>query len=106
MLETLLESRSRKARSATGTVMSVTAHTLLIAAAVYATAQARVAPRTALTIARPLYFPPAVQMVHPGSVVRLVRLPTIARRLVFVPTVTVDVVPSIDVSGVLSKPAD
>jgi hypothetical protein len=40
MLETLLESRSRREGSAGGAIVSVTAHTALIAVAVYATAQA------------------------------------------------------------------
>src|SRR3954469_16185436 len=106
MLETLLESRSRKARSATGTVVSVTAHTVLIAAAVYATAQARVSPPTVLTMARPLYFPPPVRAVHPGGPARTVTIPRIMKRLVFVPPVHVEFAPPIDVSGVLSRPAD
>jgi protein TonB len=42
VLQTLLESRSRKERSTGGAIASVTAHSVLIAAALHATAQARV----------------------------------------------------------------
>src|SRR3954471_12607346 len=55
MLDTLLESRGKKHRSVGGAVVSVCAHTTLIAAAVYATAQARIAPDAAAT-PRPIYY--------------------------------------------------
>jgi protein TonB len=58
MLETLLESRSRRRRSSGGALVSVTAHTALIAAALYATAEARVKPQSAIESVRPVYFPP------------------------------------------------
>lgn len=58
MLETLLESRSRRRRSSGGALVSVTAHTALIAAALYATAEARVKPHSAIETVRPVYFPP------------------------------------------------
>ncbi|HJQ53114.1 MAG TPA: energy transducer TonB [Gemmatimonadaceae bacterium] len=58
MLETLLESRSRRRRSSGGALVSVTAHTALIAAALYATAEARVDTRSAIETVRPVYFPP------------------------------------------------
>ncbi|HEX2601348.1 MAG TPA: energy transducer TonB [Gemmatimonadaceae bacterium] len=57
MLETLLESRSRRRRSSGGAIVSVAAHTALIAAAVYATAEARMTPRSAIDTVRPVYFP-------------------------------------------------
>jgi periplasmic protein TonB len=44
MLDTLLESRARVGRPIAGTLVSIGAHTALIAAAVYATAQARTSP--------------------------------------------------------------
>ena len=59
MLETLLESRSQRRRSSGGALVSVTAHTALIAAALYATAEARVKPHSATETVRPVYFPPA-----------------------------------------------
>ena len=40
MLERLLESRSKPERSVGGTIASVTGHTVLVAAALYATGQA------------------------------------------------------------------
>ena len=58
MLETLLESKSTTRRSAGGAVASVTAHTALIAAALYATAQAHIEPARSLAAVRPIYFPP------------------------------------------------
>lgn len=57
MLETLLESRSRRRRSSGVAFLSVTAHSALIAAAVYATAEARVTPDSAIDSVRPVYFP-------------------------------------------------
>ena len=58
MLETLLESRSRRRRSSGGALVSVAAHTALIAAALYATAEARMKPHSAIETVRPVYFPP------------------------------------------------
>jgi protein TonB len=84
MLDTLLESRSTRRRSAGGTIVSVAAHTALIAAAVYATAQARVAPGATPQLVRPVYFPspptpvkamPNRRSASPADVVR--RLPVI-----------------------------
>jgi len=66
MLETLLESRSRRRRSSAGAIVSVTAHTALIAAAVYATAEAGMTPRSAIDTVRPVYFPsPAPEATTP-----------------------------------------
>jgi periplasmic protein TonB len=56
MLDTLLESRARTRRSPAGAVVSVCAHTLLIGAAVYATAHAHLAPPVHNDGARPIYF--------------------------------------------------
>jgi periplasmic protein TonB len=56
MLDTLLESRASTRRSPAGAVVSVCAHTLLIGAAVYATAQAHLAPPIRNDGARPIYF--------------------------------------------------
>jgi protein TonB len=106
MLETLLESKSKRERSAGGAIVSVTAHTALIAAALYATAQARVQPAEFAETVRPVYFP------HDPLPVRSVS-PTMSRqrafdghRLVFVaPDVDIGV-PSVDISDVVSKPGD
>jgi protein TonB len=58
VLDTLLESRSTRRRSAGGAIISVTAHTALIAVALYATAQAHVPSRRSPEQVRPVYFPP------------------------------------------------
>ena len=58
MFQTLLESRYRKEAHAGGTIASVTAHATLIAAAVLATAQARVKPHESPDVIHTVYFPP------------------------------------------------
>jgi protein TonB len=105
MLDTLLESKSKRKRSVTGAIVSVLGHAALIAGAVYATAQARVQPIGSQETVRPVYFPPAQT---PSSTVR----PTTARqqlnshRLIFVdPHVDIKV-PLVDVSDVVSRPGD
>jgi protein TonB len=107
MLDRLLESNSRKERSTGVAVVSVTAHTAIIAAAIYATAQARVQPvRIDDTFSR-VYFPrqltPALtqsqQQVRP-------RQPLYSRSLVLT-TPNIDItLPRLDVDGVISKPGD
>ena len=106
MLETLLESKSKREWSAGGAIVSVTAHTALIAAALYATAQARVQPAQFAETVRPVYFPHDPLPVQSAS-------PTMSRqrafeghRLVFVaPDVDIKV-PPVDISDVVSKPGD
>ena len=106
MLETLLESKSRTSRSAGGAVVSVTAHTLLIAAALYATAQARVEAARSPQPVRPIFFPlprPAVPTA-PANAVQSIQ--SNRRRLVFVePNLDIRI-PSVDMSNVISKPSD
>ncbi len=107
MLETLLESKSKKERTAAGAIVSVATHTVLIAAALYATAQARVQPSAPGETVRTVYFPPSR---NPRSDVRpttrthqpLVKAPS----LTFVPP-RIDIsVPRIDVTDVVSRPGD
>jgi hypothetical protein len=57
MLERLLESKPAREWSTAGAIASIAAHTALIAAAVYATAQARVQPTRPAESVRPFYFP-------------------------------------------------
>jgi protein TonB len=59
MLETLLESRPKRGRAIEGTITSIIAHTALIGAALYATAQARVGETENPETIRPVYIPPA-----------------------------------------------
>jgi protein TonB len=107
MLDTLLESKSKRERSATSAIVSVMTHTALIAAAVYATAQARVQPMGSPETLRPIYFP---QAQNPASTVRP---PTarqqplmISRSLTFVePHVDINV-PLVDVGDIVSRPGD
>ena len=107
MLERLLESKSKKERSAAGAIASVVTHTVVIAAALYATAQARVQPAAPRETMRAVYFPPAP---NPGPVVRpttsthqpLVKTPS----LTFVPPRIEINTPRIDVTDVVSRPGD
>jgi protein TonB len=108
MLETLLESRSRSKSSPAGTIVSVTAHTALIAAALYATAQARVSPNTPPTTVRPVYFPrvaaPVPAQRIQASTVRM--SPVIREQLVFVPQLQVAVPGPVDLSSLASRAGD
>lgn len=106
MLETLLESKSRRERSAGGAILSVTAHTALIAAALYATAHARVKPVEFPETVRPVYVPsdhvPVRSALSATSGQRYVD----GHRLIFVaPDVDIRI-PSVDISDVVSKPGD
>jgi len=106
MLETLLESRPKGSRSTAGAIASVTAHTALIAAAVFATAQARVQPR-AVEVVRPIYFPPSAPQAHahrttPTAPTR----PPDGHRMIFVGTHIDIAIPPIDITTVVSKPDD
>jgi protein TonB len=106
MLETLLESKSKRERSAGGAIVSVTAHTLLIAAALYATAQARVKPAEFPETVRPVYIPRDPLPVQSASSAPSGQRHFDGHRLVFVaPDVDVKI-PSVDISDVVSKPGD
>jgi periplasmic protein TonB len=106
MLETLLESKSRRERSAGGAIVSVAAHTALIAIALYATAQAHVRPAGTIEIVRPVYFPREPIPVQPGSTVANPQRRFDIHRVKFVaPDVDIKV-PSVDITPVVSKPGD
>jgi protein TonB len=110
MLETLLESHAKRGRSAGGAIASISAHTLLIGAALYATTQATVQPTGSPAMVRPVYFPPAR---HPVSESRATtpQKRIHSRRLIFVePNLDIHIAP-VDIAGVvstdvLSKPGD
>lgn len=107
MLETLLESRPKGSRSTAGAIASVTTHTALIAAAVFATAQARVQPRAPAEIVRPVYFPPNVPQVHtPRSTPAAPSRPLDGHRMIFVGTHIDIAIPPIDITTVVSKAED
>ena len=106
MLETLLESKSRKNRSPGGAMVSVGAHTLLIAAAVYATAQARPAPERPRQVISRFYVPPSPTPATRTMPATRRQSPPAGRTLIFVePKLSIDV-PKIDVTGLISKPGD
>jgi protein TonB len=106
MLERLLESRSTRPRSVGGTMASVTAHTALIAGALYATAQARVEPARTAEMVHPVYFPRSEASA--SATTRTAAPPIHLGRLQFVaPRIDVEVAsPSIDMSGIISTPTD
>jgi protein TonB len=107
MLETLLESKPKGSRSTAGTIASVATHTALIAAAVFATAQARVQPRAAAETVRAVYFPPSAPQVHaPRSTPAAPARPVDGRRMIFIGTHIDIAVPPIDITTVASKPVD
>jgi periplasmic protein TonB len=59
VLETLLESRAKRSRSAGGTIASVVGHSMLIAGALYATARADGHTRTIPDAYSPVFSPPS-----------------------------------------------
>lgn len=106
MLETLLESKSNGGRSAGGAIASVTAHTALIAAALYATAQGHLEPSRTAEIVRAVYFPPAAHLVSAASPAITPQRPSVSRGLVFVePRVDINI-PSVDIASLTSRAED
>lgn len=108
MLENLLESRSRRGRAVGGTITSIAAHTALIGAALYATAQARVKPAITPEVLRPFYFPPARST---ATATPTAQRATDARRLTFVEPRFDIKIPAVDIAdvvtaSVISKPGD
>jgi protein TonB len=106
MLDRLFESKPTSRRSTGGAIVSITAHTALIAAAVYATAQARVQPTRPSESVRPFYFPripdraSAVRTSTKGS------KPVAGQRPIYVdPAININL-PTIDISSVLSGSND
>lgn len=106
MLETLLESNSKKSRSIAGAITSVAAHTALIVGAVYATAQARFERHAPSETIRPVYIPRAMTPPRVASAPTPRQTRPIARRLIFVePNLSIDV-PSIDAAEIVAEPSD
>ena len=106
MLDTLLESKSGTRRSVGGAVASVTAHTALIAAALYATAQAHVEPARSPVVLRPLYFPIARTPARPSSAPANRESQHDGHRLIFVDPHLDIRVPDVDVANIISKQSD
>jgi hypothetical protein len=107
MLETLLESKSRSERSTAGTLLSVAAHTALIAAAIYATAHAGMQPSRPAQMIRPVYFPRLPKPAQSRSSATTTRPPSFEnRRMIFVePRLDINP-PRIDVGEVGSRLSD
>lgn len=106
MLETLLESKSKRERSAGGAIVSVTAHTALIAAALYATAQANVRPTRSPEIVRPIYFPRVAHPVPAASPTTTPQRPFARGRLVFIePHIDIKV-PQVEMTDATSRQSD
>jgi protein TonB len=109
MLETLLESRSKRGRSVGGAITSITAHTVLIGAALYATAQARVKPTSSPEVVRPFFIPPARSIASSPTTTAQTEINR--RRLAFIePHVDIKI-PTVDIADILSantvsKPGD
>lgn len=105
MLETLLESKSKPDRSAAGAIMSVGAHTGLIALALYATAQATVAPSGSHETVQPIFFPrPEAHQPEPRRASPTSRH-TVSVALPAIPSPAI-VLPTLDVGELLTRPDD
>jgi protein TonB len=103
MLATLLESKAKKERSQGGMALSVSAHSVLIGAALYATAQARPAPSKSHEMVRPLYFPPAIHAAQPQPLATHSGRGPVFR---FVPP-RIDIsVPTVEIPATLSRASD
>jgi protein TonB len=103
MLATLLESKAKKERSQAGMALSVGAHSVLIGAALYATAQARPQTFKSTEMVRPIYFPPAMSAAHS-------QMPATSggRAPVFrfvTPTIEISV-PTVEIPAILGRPGD
>ena len=107
MLDTLLESKSKRERSAAGAIVSVLGHTALIAGAVYATAQARVQPIGTPETVRPIYFPQTQNPISTAPLMTAGRQPLVnTHSLIFVdPHVDIKL-PLVDVGDIASRPGD
>jgi protein TonB len=105
MLERLLESKPARERSTAGAIVSIAAHTALIAAAVYATAQARVQPTRPAESVRPFYFPRIPDRASAVRTSTKSSKPTGQRPIYVDPAISIKL-PTIDLSGVLTGAND
>jgi protein TonB len=105
MLGTLLESKAKKERSQAGVALSVGAHSVLIGAALYATAQARPELSKPTEMVRPLYFPPSVHAT-PSQAVATNSGRTRVSPLRFVPPSIDITVPVVEIPTTLSRAGD
>jgi protein TonB len=106
MLERLLESRFKSTRSVGGAVASVTGHTALIAAALYATAQTHTEHRDSVEVAHISYVPTHAAAV--GSLgPRIALVPARLRRIAFIDVKIPNVAPlPIGTDYMVARPGD
>jgi periplasmic protein TonB len=107
MLERLLESRFKPERSVSGTIASVAGHTVLVAAALYATAQTHNIQRTPERIEHAYYVAPR----HPAAVISPTRSTPAAHvatnRPIFVDVKIPEISPrAIDAGSIVARPGD
>jgi len=105
MLGTLLESKAKRERSKAGVALSVGVHSVLIGAALYATAQARPELSKPTEMVRPLYFPPAVHAAHSQPLASNSARSRVSP-LRFVPPNIDIAVPAVEIPTTLSRPSD
>ncbi len=103
MLATLLESKPKKERSQAGVALSVGAHSILIGAALYATAQAQPETSKSTEMVRPIYFAPAMQLTHSQTPATNGSRAPVFRFVV--PTIDMNV-PTVEIPATLSRPSD
>jgi protein TonB len=105
MLGTLLESQAKKERSKAGVALSVGAHSVLIGAALYATAQARPDLSRPTEIVRPLYFPPPVDAVHSQALATKTGDRPVSQLRFVLPSIDITV-PTVEIPTTLSRATD
>jgi len=105
MLGTLLESKAKKEGSQTGVALSVGAHSVLIGAALYATAQARPELSKPAEMVRPLYFPPPVHAARSQALATTSALVRVSQ-LRFVPPSIDITVPVVEIPTTSSRSSD
>jgi protein TonB len=107
MLERLLESRFKPERSVGGTIASVTGHTALVAAALYATAQTHVRIRPADNAVHVAYVAQPQPVSVANSAPTTPAVPVDGRRLIFVDVKIPDNSPlSIPAGPAVASPGD
>ncbi len=106
MLDKLLESKQTRGWASGSAIVSITAHTALIAAAVYATAKARVQPVRRSYVVTADYVPRISHAAQPTLITTPRPKRIDGQRPIYVePVLEINILP-IDVTGVLSRPSD
>ncbi len=107
MLETLLESNAKGQLSSGGAIVSVMAHTALIAGALYATAQAHVRAVSPVETVRTVYFPPGRPSISLPRARAGPRPPSLHLRTLPLITATIDAkIPPLALGDIVSTRRD